>query len=509
MKQTISYLSIFALVILQFSIEAQSNINLKLYAILGTKQNTFTSKVGTDLNTNYQSFTLGAGSRYLFNRFFFGSEFYYSTDKNLNNNYKTDYLGFNSTVFGGYNVLKSSKLALEPSLGFAVSKNRLIVNDKKKFANTHLTNNQYGVSSSISLSRYTRNGITFGLKIGYYWAIPSQTFWKNEANETLTAYKENMSSFSVQLTTGGIITLMGKNKTKDDDISENNPFLNTKKINKMTTVVDNKGDKLFTMIYPNEGKETVILLHGGPGFPSDLTEVAEILAEKYQVITFHQRGTKKSPCSTGDYSMKAYLSDIEAIARHFNLQTFHLWGHSWGGLYAQIYAQEYPDKLLSLFLCCPGSGTNTEWQQTEKEVMQLNKSKCTFGEWTKMGINNVFGMLGSNNAYKRLFKQVMKNYNDGFVKTDSLGIDFDNLKAEPINKTRKGIVKYPLLKTLIHSPYKITIVYGDQDIYKNSKDFVINRYPTANVQIIEHSGHIPWLHNPTKYQKILRLHFSM
>ena len=282
--------------------------------------------------------------------------------------------------------------------------------------------------------------------------------------------------------------------------------INVKKT--MTHLVDNNGDKLFATIYPNTSKETIILLHGGPGFPSDLTEVAETLANDYQVITFHQRGTKKSPCPSHNYSTEAYVSDIEAVANHFEIKEFHLFGHSWGGLYAQIYAQNHPEKLLSVFLCCPGSGTNTEWQQTEKEVMQLNKSKCTNAEWAKMGINNVLGMLGSDNAYKRLFRQVMKNYNDDFVKTENLTIDFDNLKAEPINKTRNEIVKYPLLQKLENPDFAITIVYGDKDIYKSSKDFVTKRYPSAAVHAIENCGHIPWLHNPVSYKKILLGHFG-
>jgi proline iminopeptidase len=277
---------------------------------------------------------------------------------------------------------------------------------------------------------------------------------------------------------------------------------------KMTNVIDNNGDQLFSTIYPNPNKETIILLHGGPGFPSDLTEVAEILKDNFQIITFHQRGTKKSPCKSKDYSINAYITDVDAVAKFYGTQKFHLWGHSWGGLYAQIYADKHPENLLSLFLCCPGSGTGTEWKQTEKEVMELNKSKCTSGQWMNMGMNNVLGMLGSDNAYKRLFKQVMKNYNDDFIKTENLGIDFDNLKSEPINKTRPEIVKYPIPRKQENPNYKITIVYGDQDIYKTSMDFVINRYPTAKVYTIQNCGHIPWLHNPTDYKEILRRHYN-
>ena len=273
-------------------------------------------------------------------------------------------------------------------------------------------------------------------------------------------------------------------------------------------LVDNQGDQLFTLIYPNPNKETVILLHGGPGFPSDLLEVAAMLQPYYQVVTFHQRGTQKSPCPSKDYSMEAYISDVDAVAAYFGLQRFHLWGHSWGGLYAQIYADKHPEKLLSLFLCCPGSGTGAQWRQTEKEVMQLNKSKSTSWQWMQMGIHNVFGILGSDAAYKKLFRQVMKNYNTGFIDVKTIDIDFDNLKAAPINKTRPQIVQYPVLQRQLQPAFRVTVVYGDQDIYTASKNFVIERYPTAAVHTIPNCGHIPWLHNPDAYQQVLNMHYD-
>ena len=64
---------------------------------------------------------------------------------------------------------------------------------------------------------------------------------------------------------------------------------------KQTFIIDNSGDQLFTTIYPNTNKQTVLLLHGGPGFPDDLVEVVAVLKDHFQVVTFHQRGTGASP----------------------------------------------------------------------------------------------------------------------------------------------------------------------------------------------------------------------
>ncbi|WP_217488285.1 alpha/beta hydrolase, partial [Acinetobacter bereziniae] len=277
-----------------------------------------------------------------------------------------------------------------------------------------------------------------------------------------------------------------------------------------SSILDYRGDTLFSRIYPLLGKESIILLHGGPGFPSDLTEVVEYFKHQFQIIVFHQRGTKKSPCISGDYSLEAYINDIETVRKFYKIDKFHLWGHSWGGLYAQVYTEKYPDHLLSLFLCNPGSGTNTQWQQTENEVMQFNKSKVSSWQWTKMGIYSFLGMLGFDKAYQHLFKQVMKNYHADFISTENIEQteDFSLLKAKPINKTRAEIIKYPLLKGLTQADFKITILYGDQDIYTNSKHFVIDRYPTATVFNVVNSGHLPWLHHSQAYKDILSSHYQ-
>ena len=276
-----------------------------------------------------------------------------------------------------------------------------------------------------------------------------------------------------------------------------------------TSLIDNRGDSLFTTIYPREASETIVLLHGGPGCPDDFTDIVEQLADRYQVITFHQRGTRKSPCPSGDYSMEKYISDIEAIASHFDLGKFHLFGHSWGGLYAQIYAQLHPKRLLSLFLCSPGCGTGSQWKLVEREIVSYNRSKTPTLAWMMMGLNTVLGMMGNDAAYQRLFKQATKNYNKDFsVSSTVSSVDFKNIKATAVNQTRKEIMGYPLLKSQIELDLPVTINYGDHDIFGDSKNYVLQRFSSARKEVIKNSGHFPWLHNPSAFATILKNHFS-
>jgi len=266
---------------------------------------------------------------------------------------------------------------------------------------------------------------------------------------------------------------------------------------------------LNVTLYSGEKTETVILLHGGPGVPDDMVEVANTLKDKYQVITFEQRGVGQSKCGKCNFIINDYISDIDAIAKFNNLKSFHLFGHSWGGLYAQIYAEERPGKIKSLFLCSPSSGTNKTWKRTEKEVMNFNKKSTSNGEWVKMGWYSLLGKLGSSKAYRKLFKQVLINYHKNYTDVKIDNVFWNKIYAEPINKTRKEIIKYKALTKFENPKYPILITYGDNDIYGESKNEVVNRFPTSKLVTINNCGHIPWKHNPGKFRDILKGYYFL
>lgn len=274
-------------------------------------------------------------------------------------------------------------------------------------------------------------------------------------------------------------------------------------------LINNGNTSLNVTIHSNNKFETILLLHGGPGVPDDMPEVGNVLKTKYRVVTFEQRGTGASICQDGNYTMDAYISDIDAIMNKLNVKKFHLFGHSWGGLYAQIYASENPDRIESLFLCSPSSGTNESWKKTEKEVMQFNKNNASGSEWLKMGWYSLAGMLGSHNAYRKMFRLVLINYNKKYVNVEITDEYLSTIFSDPVNKTRKEIIKYDPLPVLDNPEFPILITYGDDDIYGESKRELHRRYPTAKIETIEKCGHIPWLHNLDVFKKILNEYYVL
>ena len=290
----------------------------------------------------------------------------------------------------------------------------------------------------------------------------------------------------------------------------------------VTQMVEGKGVSLFTVLYPKENAETIILLHGGPGVPMDFHSIVEVLSKKYQVIVFDQRGTGRSPLTSVDYSMNAYVQDINSIAEYFGVPRFHVFGHSWGGLYAQIYAEKFPEKILSLFLSSPRSGTGDHWEQTETEVLEFNKSKTTTWQWLMMGINSLRGMLGSDAAYQSLFRQVIVNYNKDFDAEMLAGEEIlsgeemladeemlEQVRADPVNKTRKHILSYPLLSSPVSYHFPVVVQYGEKDIYAQSKQYLDDRFPEAQFVVINNAGHLSWLNNPHDFNELMQSFYRL
>lgn len=269
-------------------------------------------------------------------------------------------------------------------------------------------------------------------------------------------------------------------------------------------IIPSGNARLAVKFYAGPGSETVILLHGGPGVPDEMTEVRELLNERLQVITFDQRGTGSDKCEKCTFSLIEYISDINSIATFYNLEKFHLFGHSWGGLYAQVYAREFPNRITSLFLCSPASGTGKEiWTLTEKEVFQYNRNRSTNLEWMMMGINSLLALLGSNRAYRRLYKQVIINYHKGFGVEPPGPEKLARISSRAGNKTRRAIKQFPVLEIVETTNYPVIITFGQFDAYGESRNYTIERFPGAITSFIPDCGHTPWKHNFPEFKRIL------
>jgi proline iminopeptidase len=105
--------------------------------------------------------------------------------------------------------------------------------------------------------------------------------------------------------------------------------------------------------YERVGTGPVLVVHpGGPGFSTTYLGDLAGLGDRHTLVILSPRGTGESdrPADPGDYHLDDYVSDLEALREHLELERIQLLGYSHGGVVAQAYASDYPERLSRLVL---------------------------------------------------------------------------------------------------------------------------------------------------------------
>ncbi len=103
-----------------------------------------------------------------------------------------------------------------------------------------------------------------------------------------------------------------------------------------------------------DGKNPLVLLHGGPGSTHNYFELLDALAEEGRaLIMYDQLGCGRS--ATGSHpelwNMETWKGELEALRRYLGLDRIHLLGQSFGGMLALAYVcDEHPEGVESLIL---------------------------------------------------------------------------------------------------------------------------------------------------------------
>jgi proline iminopeptidase len=108
---------------------------------------------------------------------------------------------------------------------------------------------------------------------------------------------------------------------------------------------------------PIDAARTLIVINGGPGYDSQQTfrGLRGLASSSRRVVAYDQRGVGRTTApisATGlvDYTLDAFVADLEALRVRLHVDKIDLLGHSFGALVAAAYAAVHPDRVRSLVL---------------------------------------------------------------------------------------------------------------------------------------------------------------
>lgn len=134
-----------------------------------------------------------------------------------------------------------------------------------------------------------------------------------------------------------------------------------------------KGGKIWYKIFGSERNKTpVLLLHGGPGFPSDYLKPLQELASDRPVIFYDQLGCGRSdkPGDTSLWNIKRFAEELSTLRMDLELDSIHLFAHSWGTMLAAEYLSTYPKGIKSIIFSGPIFSTSQHLDNVNQ--MKLN-----------------------------------------------------------------------------------------------------------------------------------------
>jgi proline-specific peptidase len=109
---------------------------------------------------------------------------------------------------------------------------------------------------------------------------------------------------------------------------------------------------IYYRIYGESGGTPVFALHGGPGAGELYMRPYVGLATDRQVVLYDQSGCGRSasPKDLSMYTVKRYVSELEALRAHLGFERIVILGHSWGSFLGPAYAAAHPNRVAGLVL---------------------------------------------------------------------------------------------------------------------------------------------------------------
>jgi pimeloyl-ACP methyl ester carboxylesterase len=136
--------------------------------------------------------------------------------------------------------------------------------------------------------------------------------------------------------------------------------------------------------------EPVLLIMGLGMNATGWWRTVPVLAERFRVIAFDNRGVGRSPRTPGPYTVAQMADDAAGVLDAAGEETAHVYGISLGGMIAQQVALRYPDRVRSLVLgaTTPGGDHAVAASQDVQDFLRLRERlTAETAVWASVPIN--------------------------------------------------------------------------------------------------------------------------
>lgn len=242
---------------------------------------------------------------------------------------------------------------------------------------------------------------------------------------------------------------------------------------------------LYVRTFGNPSNQSLIFIHGGPGFNSSdfETTTAQPLADLgYYVVVYDQRGQGRSDPAMNPraYTYRKYAADLESLIKGLNLKSPILVGHSHGGIIAILFDHYYPTAAKAVILVSTPVDYWTSMQDLEKncsaryeaqgQKKQLEDLKKNFEEISQVKPFDGASVVALSQIYAHALAGCHL-YATAHPTDEEKNLELAAYKDAPVNEYRsmpgfllnENYIRGNYLEDVKKRPGHFFGIYGDED----------------------------------------------
>jgi 3-oxoadipate enol-lactonase len=239
-------------------------------------------------------------------------------------------------------------------------------------------------------------------------------------------------------------------------------------------VAENNGVGIY---WEETGQGEPILLIMGLGWASCMWHrTRAILAAKYRVITFDNRGVGRSEVPPGPYPIATMAADAAAVLGAAGIERAHIYGLSMGGMIAQEFTLHHPLRVKSLILGCTAAGGPAALQPAPEVIQVLMRRGMTPQE----SIEAIDPFIYDSGTSRELIEQDRKLRLEWYP------------TAEGYLNQLQGIMAWEAYGRLPQIGAPTLVIHGESDqlIPAANGKLIAGRIPQAKLVMIPRASHI-------------------
>jgi len=274
--------------------------------------------------------------------------------------------------------------------------------------------------------------------------------------------------------------------------------------------VDVEGGKVWYRVVGSGGATPLLLLHGGPGAPSNYLRPLEQIAVDRPVIFYDQLGAGRSPAPADNslWNMGRFVKELTQVRAALGLTDVHILGHSWGSMLAMDYMLTEPEGVKSLTLASPALNVD-RWIEDAKELLKTlpADTQAVIERHELAGTTDAPEYQDAVMAYYKLYLSRSDPWHPDLLSTFAgFNADLYGYMWGPSEFTATGTLQHynreadlPKLRV----PVLFTAGRFDEATPRTVQHFQ-SLVPGAKIRIFENSAHITMLDEPETYAEAIR-----